>query len=107
MDNENRETDNLSLEDLVKENYNVHAAQKILDDFENLPFAITDMEDATDNGGAYYDYVKECIAKNTVPSGVDFCSRFLKDGKYVFEDVSADTYEEFINSDDLINMYQL
>ena len=109
MENENMESENneLCLEQLLLENYPKRVAEKVLEEFDELPVALTGMADAMDDCGDFYDYVKECIANNhTTPSAVDFCSRFIKDGKYTYEDVIEENYEDFINSEVLLGKVQ-
>lgn len=97
----------LSLYDLVHANYNKVIANRILDEFDELPACIADLQDSTMSGGDYYDYVKQCIADNhKVPSAVDYCSRFIKDGKYTFESVSEEDFDKFIHSDELADLVQ-
>lgn len=109
MNNEemNEEVEELSLEELVRANYPQRVADKFLDEFEELPAVISDLADSSMSGGDYYDYVKECIADNhKVPSAVDYCSRFLKDGKYTIEGVSEESFDKFIHSEELAAMVQ-
>jgi len=99
---------NLTFEDLVRENYNQRVSAKILAEFDELPPVITGMSDESNSGGEYYEYVKKCISNgHTEPSAVDFCSRFLKDGKYTFGEVSEESFDDFINSEELFLMIQV
>lgn len=104
---EDAEAEELSLEELVRANYPKRVADKFLEEFDDLPACIADLQDSTMSGGEYYDYVKQCIADNhKVPSAVDYCSRFIKDGKYVFESVAEEDFDKFIHSDELADLVQ-
>lgn len=103
---DNEKTDELSLEELVRENFSKKVAERFLDEFEELPGVISDLPDSTMSGGEYYDYVKKCIAENKIPSAVDYCSRFIKDGKYTIENVSEESFDKFIKSEELAAMVQ-
>ena len=94
----------LSLYDLVHANYNNVIADRILDEFINIPFVLTGHNEL-DSDGEYYDYVKKCVADgHKVPSAVEYCSRFLKGGKYTFGEVSEEDYAKFVSSPKLTSM---
>lgn len=97
----------LSLEELVRENYSKKVADRFLEEFDELPSVITELADSNGSGGEFYDYVKECVKANRVPSGIDYCKKFVKDGKYTLNGYSADTYDEFVNSGELDFMCQV
>lgn len=104
---EETNSDELSLEELVRANYSQFVADRFLEEFDELPACIADLQDSTMSGGDYYEYVKQCIADNhKVPSAVDYCSRFIKDGKYTFESVSEENFDKFIHSEELADLVQ-
>lgn len=104
---DNEKTDELSLEELVRENFSKKVAERFLEEFEELPAIITELSDANESGGDFYDYVKECAKDGKVPSGLDYCKKFIKDGKYTLDGFSADTYDEFVGSEELMFMCQV
>lgn len=104
---DNEKTEELSLEELVRENFSNKVADKFLEEFEELPSIITELSDVNESCGEFYDYVKECAKEGKVPSGLDYCKKFIKDGKYTLNGITADTYEEFVNSDELLYMCQV
>lgn len=94
----------LSFFSFVHSNYNRYLADKIIEEFTNIPFVLTGHSEL-DSEGEYYDYVKECVANgHKVPSAVEYCSRFLKDGKYTFRDVSEEDFDKFVSSPKLTSM---
>lgn len=105
---EETNSDELSLEELVRANYSQFVADRFLEEFDELPPIVTGMENSMDNGGDYYEYVKQCIADNhKVPSAVDYCSRFIKDGKYTIENYSEENFDKFIKSKELLYMIKV
>lgn len=94
----------LSFFSFVHSNYNNVIANRILDEFTNIPFVLTGHNEL-DSEGEYYDYVKKCVADgHKVPSAVEYCSRFLKDGKYTLGEVSEEDFDKFVSSPKLTLM---